>query len=46
MIIRRFSKKSLIGFIERSYMNFRGEDLQGFPLLALLKDLGSVLKEQ
>lgn len=42
MIIRRFSKKSLIGFIERSYMNFRGEDL----LLALLKDLGSVLKEQ
>lgn len=44
-IIRRFSKKSLISFSIKSYMNFRGEDLQGNPLLALLKDLGSVLKE-
>lgn len=32
-IIRRFSRKSLIGFIEKSWLSFKG-----FPLLALSKN--------
>jgi hypothetical protein len=38
--------KSLISFIEKSYMNFRGEDLQGFPLLGFQKKVVAILKEQ